>query len=84
MSLFILCSRTRTPRLWDFIRGNNCIKSPGCIHLIAFVDLVTIATEKVSSIRSNSYLLYLESVEEYSKGKIQLLHLNITSQCDNI
>ena len=30
------------------------------------------------------YLLYLESVEEYSKGKIQLLHLNITSQCDNI
>ena len=30
------------------------------------------------------YLLYLESVEEYSEGKIQLLHLNITSQCDNI
>ena len=25
------------------------------------------------------YLLYLESVKEYSEGKIQLLHLNITS-----
>ena len=22
-------------------RGNSCIKSPGCIHLIAFVDLVS-------------------------------------------
>ena len=30
------------------------------------------------------YLLYLESVEEYSEGKIQLLRLNIASQCDNI
>ena len=30
------------------------------------------------------YLLYLESVEEHSEGKIQLLRLNITSQCDNI
>ena len=30
------------------------------------------------------HLLYLESVEEYSEGKIQLLRLNITSQCDNI
>ena len=30
------------------------------------------------------YLLYLESVEEYSEGKIQLLRLNITSQCGNI
>ena len=29
-----------TPRLWDVIRGNSCMKSPGCIHLIAFVDLV--------------------------------------------
>ena len=38
MSLSILCSRTRTPRLWDVICGNSCIKSPGCIHLIAFVD----------------------------------------------
>ena len=52
--LVILCSRTRSPRLWDVIRGNSCIKSPGCIHLIAFVDLVPIATEKVSSIWSNT------------------------------
>ena len=59
-------------------------KYPGCICLIAFVNLVPIVTEKVSSIQSNTILLYLESVEEYSKGKIQLLHLNITSQCDNI
>ena len=50
MNLFILCSRTRSPRLWDVIRGNSCIKSPGCIHLIAFVDLVPIATEKVFGI----------------------------------
>ena len=28
-------------------------------------------------------MVYLESVEEYSEGKIQLLRLNITSQCDN-
>ena len=82
MSLFILCSRTRTPRLWDVIRGNSCIKSPGCIHLIAFVDLVR--DRKGQKHPVEHYLLYLESVEEYSKGKIQLLHLNITSQCDNI
>ena len=57
---------------------------PG-LYLIAFVDLVPIATEKVSSIPAvEYYLLYLESVEEYSEGKIQLLRLNITSQCDNI
>ena len=54
ISLFILCSRTRSPRLWDVISGNSCIKSPGCIYLIAFVDLVPIAREKVSSIRSNT------------------------------
>ena len=54
MSLFILCSRTRSLTLWDVIRGNSSIKSPGCIHLIAFVNLVPIATEKVSSIRSNT------------------------------
>ena len=82
MSLFILCSRTRTPRLWDVIRGNSCIKSPGCIHLIAFVDLVR--DRKGQYYLVEYYLLYLESVEEYSKGKIQLLHFNITSQCDNI
>ena len=52
------------------------------LYLIAFVDLVPIATEKVTSIEY--YVLYLESVEEYSKGKIQLLRLNIASQCDNI
>ena len=52
---------------------------PG-LYLIAFVDLVPIATDPVEY-----YLLYLESVEEYSEGKIQLLRLNIiTSQCDNI
>ena len=59
---------------------------PG-LYLIAFVYLVPVATEKVSSIRSNtiySISVYLESVEEYSVGKIQLLRLNITSQCDNI
>ena len=82
MSLFILCSRTRTPRLWDVIPGNSCIKSPGCIHLIAFVDLVR--DRKGQWYPVEYYWLYLESVEEYSKGKIQLLHLNITSQCDNI
>ena len=57
------------------------------LYLIAFVYLVPIATEKVSSIRSNTICcisVYLESVEEYSEGKIQLLRLNITSQCDNI
>ena len=37
------------------------------LYLIAFVDLVPIGTEKVSLIRSN---IYLESVEEYSEGKI--------------
>ena len=82
MNLCILCSRTRTPRLWDVIRGNSCIKSPGCIHLIAFVDLVR--DRKGQYYLVEYYLLYLESVEEYSKGKIQLLHFNITSQCDNI
>ena len=83
MSLFILCSRTRTPRLWDVIRGNSCIiKSPGCIHLIAFVDLVR--DRKGQKYPVEYYLLFMESVEEYSKGKIELLHLNITSQCDNI
>ena len=81
MSLFILCSQTRTPRLWDVIRGNSCIKSPGCIHLITFVDLVR---DREGQYLVEYYLLYLESVEEYSKRKIQLLHLNITSQCDNI
>ena len=44
------------------------------------MDLVPIATEKVSSIRSNTICcISVESVEEYSEGKIQLLRLNITS-----
>ena len=30
------------------------------------------------------YLLYLESVVEYSEEKSPFLRLNITSQCDNI
>ena len=55
------------------------LNRPG-LYLIAFVYLVPIATEKVSSIRSNTICcisVYLESVEEYSEGKIQLLCLNM-------
>ena len=40
--LVYLCSRTRSPMLSDVNRGNSCIWS------IAFVDLVLVATEKVS------------------------------------
>ena len=61
------------------------------LNLRAVFDCICVfsssGAEKVSSIRSNticSISVYLESVEEYSEGKIQLLRLNITSQCDNI
>ena len=53
----------------------------------AVFDCICVLTEKVSSIRLNTICcisVYLESVEEYSEGKIQVLRLNITSQCDNI
>ena len=51
---------------------NTITEALGCCpwkqpYLIAFVDLVPVATEKVS-LRSVKY--YLESVEEYSEGKI--------------
>ena len=29
--VYFVCSRTRSPRLWDVNCGNSCIKSPGCI-----------------------------------------------------
>ena len=43
-----ICSRTRSPRLWDANRGNSCY-----YYLIAFVDLVPVATDRVSLIQSN-------------------------------
>ena len=59
----VLCSRTPSPRLWDFNCGNSCNT------FVYFI--VPIATEKVSRIRSN-IVSYLESVEEYSEGKIHM------------
>ena len=44
--VYSICSRTRSPiKLWD--------EAWKRLYLIAFVDLVPVATEKVSLIRSN-------------------------------
>ena len=59
-----LCSRTRSPRPWDVIRGNSCI----WLHLSCWIDLVPVATE--NSVQSYPVEYYLKSVEEYSEGKI--------------
>ena len=43
--VYSICSRTRSPKLWD--------EAWKRLYLIAFVDLVPVATEKVSLIRLN-------------------------------
>ena len=60
--LYFICSRTRSPRLWDVNCGNNCntfdvyFNSSNCDR------------------KGQSYPVeyYLESVEEYSEGKIHM------------
>ena len=60
--VYSICSRTRSPSLWDVL------KLWKQLYLIAFIDLIAVAKEKVSRIRSN--IICMELVEEYSKGKI--------------
>ena len=66
--VYFICSRTRSPRLWDVNRGNNCI----C--MIAFVNLVPAATEKVSLIRSNSVWNRWKSTVGAGSIKVNLNH----------
>ena len=56
--VYSICSRTRSPRLWDVNCGNSCI----WLHLFS----------SSSDRKGQSYPVeyYLELVEEYSKGKI--------------
>ena len=60
--VYFICSRTRSPRLWDVNGGNSCntfdvhFNSSNCDR------------------KGQSYPVeyYLESVEEYSEGKIHM------------
>ena len=59
--VYFICSRTRSPRPWDVILGNSCI----WLHLSCWFS-----SSRDRKRQSYPVEYYLESVEEFSEGKI--------------